>query len=205
MDQEAARKFVRLHRWPLAGGGTARSDIQFIQLSSQSRTRRAARDGAFSPLISPIAGGCLAQTSRPPSNRSKSEPKIRRSSRNSAVKRGRSASWPAAMAPSNARLTNALRNLVRSSATRHSARTPNMPIGSPSSRGDTDPTCNAYHSTFPRREDFSTWSRALFRQDRFLALFPLLLGRGGHMIIEQSSNHHRTVNVGNRCGATGRR
>jgi hypothetical protein len=36
---------------------------------------------------------------------------------------------------------------------KHSARTPNMPFGSPSSRGS---KCNVYHSTFRRREDFST-------------------------------------------------
>jgi triphosphatase len=49
--------------------------------------------------------------------------------------------------------------------------------------------CNGYHSTFPRREDFSTWSQALFCQDRFLALFPLLLGAGDYML----SNSHQTI------------
>ena len=44
------RKFVCLHCWSLAGGGTARSDIQ---LSSESRTQRAARDGAFPPSHQP--------------------------------------------------------------------------------------------------------------------------------------------------------
>jgi hypothetical protein len=61
------RKFVRLYRWSPASGGTARSDIQ---LSSQSSARCAARGQAFPTLISPIAVGGRAETSRPPSNKS---------------------------------------------------------------------------------------------------------------------------------------
>jgi Prokaryotic cytochrome b561 len=61
------RKFVRLHRCSLAGGCTARSNIQ---LSPQSRMRPTTRGGVCSPLIGRIDVAHLAQTSHPPSNKS---------------------------------------------------------------------------------------------------------------------------------------